>query len=44
MSTRLPRVTGIDVVAALRRAGFVVEYVKGAITIWPIPTLLTGKL
>lgn len=30
MSARLPRVTGIDVVAALRRAGFMVEYVKGS--------------
>ncbi|MCS5696653.1 type II toxin-antitoxin system HicA family toxin [Desulfofundulus thermocisternus] len=30
MSARLPRVTGIDVVAALRRTGFVVEYIKGS--------------
>lgn len=30
MSPRLPRVTGVDVVAALRRGGFVVEYIKGS--------------
>ncbi|MCL6478744.1 MAG: type II toxin-antitoxin system HicA family toxin [Peptococcaceae bacterium] len=30
MSPRLPRTTGIDVVAALRRGGFIVEYIKGS--------------
>ena len=30
MSSRLPRVTGIDVVTALRRSGFSIECIKGA--------------
>ena len=30
MSSRLPRVSGIDVVAALRRSGFAIEYIKGS--------------
>jgi len=28
MSSRLPRVTSIDVVAALRRGGFAIEYIN----------------
>lgn len=30
MSPRLPRITGIEAVAALRRGGFTVEYIKGS--------------